>query len=103
MQFQPVALLHVSVRSLSCMSQNVGTVRALPASSRQAGGDNDTTTKEASPNAHNYTMGDLVAWLGAIHKTCGGLLLGPLDDDYGVETKEDLLNLDEEDIDTLVA
>eukprot|EP01047_Picozoa_sp_COSAG01_P045471 COSAG01_NODE_4189_length_5250_cov_12.234735_6_plen_339_part_01 len=47
-------------------------------------------------------MGDLAAWLGAIHKTCGDLL-APLDDDYGVETVEDLLNLDAEDIDQLVA
>jgi hypothetical protein len=47
-------------------------------------------------------MGDLHAWLGAIHKTCVALL-APLDGDYGVETVEDLLNLEPEDIDRLVA
>eukprot|EP01047_Picozoa_sp_COSAG01_P074174 COSAG01_NODE_12311_length_1762_cov_1.805773_1_plen_315_part_01 len=53
------------------------------------------------PAARRKTMGDLAAWLGAIHKTCGALLT-PLDNDYGVETVEDLLNLDAEDIDQLV-
>eukprot|EP01047_Picozoa_sp_COSAG01_P077265 COSAG01_NODE_13854_length_1526_cov_5.946741_1_plen_317_part_01 len=46
-------------------------------------------------------MGDLAAWLSAIHKTCVELL-APLDDDYGVETVQDLLNLEPEDIDKLV-
>ena len=46
-------------------------------------------------------MGDLAAWLSAVHKTCVELL-GPLDDDYGVETVQDLLNLEPEDIDKLV-
>jgi hypothetical protein len=42
-------------------------------------------------------MGDLASWLGDVHKTCVALL-GPLDDEYGVEEVDDLLNLDPEDI-----
>jgi hypothetical protein len=45
-------------------------------------------------------MGDLAAWLGAIHKTCTELL-GPLDDDYGVDTVEDMLLLDSDDVKAL--
>eukprot|EP01049_Picozoa_sp_SAG25_P013585 SAG25_NODE_2148_length_1894_cov_1.398886_1_plen_493_part_01 len=45
-------------------------------------------------------MGDLAAWLGAIHTTCAALV-GPLDDDYGVETVEDLRLLEPEDIEAL--
>eukprot|EP01047_Picozoa_sp_COSAG01_P071427 COSAG01_NODE_11080_length_2011_cov_2.835774_1_plen_490_part_10 len=47
-------------------------------------------------------MGDLAAWLGAVHKTCTELL-GPLDDEYGIDEVEGLLDLDPEDIDRLEA
>eukprot|EP01047_Picozoa_sp_COSAG01_P124204 COSAG01_NODE_53174_length_341_cov_0.636364_1_plen_64_part_01 len=47
-------------------------------------------------------MGDLNAWLSAVHKTCTALLR-PLDDDYGVAEVEDLLDLEPEHLDQLVA
>eukprot|EP01047_Picozoa_sp_COSAG01_P105731 COSAG01_NODE_34916_length_540_cov_0.621315_1_plen_130_part_10 len=47
-------------------------------------------------------MGDLAAWLGAIHKTCTELIR-PLDDEYGIDEVERLADLDPEDIDKLVA
>eukprot|EP01047_Picozoa_sp_COSAG01_P057406 COSAG01_NODE_6633_length_3569_cov_13.963689_2_plen_518_part_00 len=46
-------------------------------------------------------MGDLVAWLGAIHKTCSALAT-PLDDEYGIDEVEDLVNLEPGHIDHLV-
>eukprot|EP01047_Picozoa_sp_COSAG01_P037456 COSAG01_NODE_2977_length_6764_cov_17.259865_1_plen_748_part_00 len=46
-------------------------------------------------------MGDLAAWLDAIHKTCA-TLLGPLDDDYGIDVVQDLVNLEPAHIDRLV-
>jgi hypothetical protein len=35
-------------------------------------------------------MGDLAAWLSAVHKTCVELL-GPLEEEYGVDEVEGLL------------
>jgi hypothetical protein len=47
-------------------------------------------------------MGDLEAWLGAIHKTCA-TLLRPLDDDYGVEEVQDLVHLKPEEVEALTS
>eukprot|EP01047_Picozoa_sp_COSAG01_P064649 COSAG01_NODE_8592_length_2725_cov_20.421173_1_plen_93_part_00 len=46
-------------------------------------------------------MGDHAAWLSAAHKSCVELL-GPLDEEYGVDEVEGLLDLDPEDVDALV-
>eukprot|EP01047_Picozoa_sp_COSAG01_P117699 COSAG01_NODE_46364_length_400_cov_8.435216_1_plen_67_part_10 len=47
-------------------------------------------------------MGDLAAWLSAVHPTCAALL-GPLDTEYGVGEVNDLLDLEPDDIDKLEA
>jgi hypothetical protein len=46
-------------------------------------------------------MGDLAAWLSAVHKTCVEIL-GHLEEEYGVDEVEGLLDLDPEDVDALV-
>eukprot|EP01047_Picozoa_sp_COSAG01_P010114 COSAG01_NODE_425_length_17240_cov_29.899306_1_plen_458_part_10 len=59
---------------------------------------------------HNYSrthnlgapMGDLAAWLSAVHPTCTALL-APLDAEYGVGEVSDLLDLEPDDIDKLEA
>eukprot|EP01047_Picozoa_sp_COSAG01_P074934 COSAG01_NODE_12680_length_1700_cov_11.066209_1_plen_377_part_10 len=45
-------------------------------------------------------MGDLAAWLVAVHKSCP-VLEAPLDDEYGIDEVEDLLLLEPQHIDKL--
>jgi hypothetical protein len=53
-----------------------------------------------NPLGRTHLMGDLTAWLGAVHKTCVALL-GPLDDEYGIDEVEGLLDLEPQHIDKL--
>eukprot|EP01047_Picozoa_sp_COSAG01_P129270 COSAG01_NODE_58706_length_304_cov_1.014634_1_plen_69_part_01 len=47
-------------------------------------------------------MADLAAWLSAIHKSCVDIL-APLDEDYGIDEVDSLLDLEPQHIDRLVA
>jgi hypothetical protein len=63
--------------------------------------DAPSHTLSPRPPRHG-AMADLAAWLSAVHKSCVDML-GPLDEDYGIDEVDGLLDLEPQHIDRLVA